>query len=687
MKPFSVETWKALLTMLCTLLIYPQSLAAQAVVGGIDTDAIYAREEFRRGIQAYNRFGYNEAILSFEKALSYKPQEPLILEWLGRSYYRSGLEETALRQWQQALRLYPTGSGQSILLTSYIETIRNRRALFFIPEDQVRFVEAGRYAGRQAGQNLFRQPSAVLPQSDGSVWVVAYGSNELVRIDVNGLIVQRQRGPLAGFDRPYDIAQASDGRIFVSEYRRGQISELSPQGDWKRYIGTKGRQDGQLIGPQNICVDPDDYLYVVDFGTLKISKFAPDGTFLFSFGTKTSDFSGFRAPTGIAATRDRVYVADQITRQVYVFDRNGTFQGTAITEGLDMPESIKLMRDEQLLIADGRRIVTANPFTGAVQPIASLGNAGGRVLGADFDQNGNILAANFQTEEVNVLTRMEDMASGLFVQIERVVADRFPQITLELQVQDRRRRPIVGLDPRNFLITENGKPVLNQTFAGAAYASKTSTISLLIERSPRTAPLGTQLVTAVRDATTAADRLVSLVSAGEQPVKERIDTPSALQQASRSATTTYSSRWRFDLGLRLAATDLLSVEKKRALVFVSSGKLGEKAFDRYGLSELASYLANNGIYFYVVLVGSDPADPELQYLCDQTGGEVMSLYQSRGITSTLQQIRQAPSGYYQLTYTSQLPTDFGRAFLPVEAEVYLLNRSGRDAVGYFAPLE
>jgi hypothetical protein len=32
-------------------------------------------------------------------------------------------------------------------------------------------------------------------------------------------------------------------------------------------------------------------------------------------------------------------------------------------------------------------------------------------------------------------------------------------------------------------------------------------------------------------------------------------------------------------------------------------------------------------------------------------------------------------------------TDYGRAYLPLEVEVYLMERSGRDSTGYFAPLE
>jgi len=69
-------------------------------------------------------------------------------------------------------------------------------------EDQVRFVESGRYPAKQGDQFLYRQPSAVLPLPDGSVWVVAYGSNEILRIDVNGIIKQRMRGPLMALTGP-----------------------------------------------------------------------------------------------------------------------------------------------------------------------------------------------------------------------------------------------------------------------------------------------------------------------------------------------------------------------------------------------------------------------------------------------------------------------------------------------------
>jgi DNA-binding beta-propeller fold protein YncE len=660
-------------------------------IGGIDRNALAAREEFRLGVQAYNRSAFNEAILSFERALAFVPGEPLILDWLGRSYYRSGMEDTALRQWRSAAEAYGPSSQETLVLASRIETVRNRRSLFASLDDDIRYVEAGVFPGVVDDVRIYRQPTAALPLEDGSVWVVAYGSNEIVRIDVNGIVRERRRGPLAGFDRPYDLVRGLDGRLYLSEFRGGRVSILSSQGEWLGYIGDRGRGEGMFIGPQNLCIDGEGYLYVVDYGNRRVCKFDPDGAFVLSFGGRSGDFSGLLSPTGIAARGDRVYVADSAARRILSFNRNGDYLGTLISRGLQGPESLALLDDGRLLVADANRLLIIEPNSALIREAGLLGNSRVRIAGARPDRNGNVIAANFEGDEVSVMTPLDDMAAGLFVQVERVVADNFPQITVELQVQDRRRRPIVGLDAHNFLLTEHGRAVGEQNFLGAAFRSETSDISILLDRSPAALALQQDMNAATRDIMAAPSRIVSLISAGEQPLRERVEgtAPSlaALSAAARGAPSSYSLRWRFDLGLRLAATDLLNGAKKRAVVFISSGSLGELAFEQYGLSELAAYLANNSVVFYTALLGNNPPAEELRYLCEQTGGHILPVYRPQGITAELSRLNAAPSGSYALSYRSALPTDFGRAYLPVEAEVYLMERSGRDAAGYFAPLE
>ncbi|GHV93149.1 hypothetical protein AGMMS50268_36520 [Spirochaetia bacterium] len=710
--PYPLRCLALLLLLLTAAFSGSPFLGAQQTA--VDMDALYAGEAFRIGVQAYNRYSFNEAILSFERALSFKPGEPLILDWLGRANYRSGLEEIALSQWRAAAAAYGWNSREGTLLGARIETVGNRRGLLPVSDDDERYMEAGRYPGKYEENIFYKQPTSVLPVDDGSVWVVAYGSNEIVRIDVNGVVRERRRGPLNGFDRPYDLVKGSGGRLYLSEYRGGRISVLSGDGEWQSYIGSKGLGDGNLLGPQNLEVDKEGYLYVVDYGNRRVCKFDPEGNFILSFGKFPAsrfgapEFTGFLSPTGIAAREDRVFVADAALKQIFIFDSNGTYQGILAAEGLKGPESLRFLSDGKLLAADTNRVLLIDPDSAIVRELGMLGNSRVRIVGAGMDRNGNVLAANFDAGEVSVLARLDDIASGFFVQIERVSVENFPQVTVELQVQDRQRRPIVGLDGRNFVLTENGRAVVEQKFLFPGYRSRQADVSILVERSPATRLLGDDLAAAVRDinealssppplqggilnseffggAPAGGGRIVSLISAGVQPHPERINT--SLNTAARGSAADYDPRWRFDLGLRLAATDLLPGEKKRALIFVTSGSLGEFAYDRYGLSELAAYMANNSIVFNAVLVGSGPAAEEIRYLCRETGGEVLPLYRPEGIREAIQNLSSYPSGSYTLSYRSQLPSDFGRAYLPVEAEVYLMERSGRDGTGYFPPLE
>jgi tetratricopeptide (TPR) repeat protein len=125
--------------------------------GATLSDTVNAQTEFRIGVQAYYRYAFNEAINAFERANSFRPGEPLVLDWLGRAYYRSGMEATALRQWTFAADR-SSSSSDEILLRSRIETVRNRRSLLPYMEEGQRYVEAGRYPGRSGTSIFFRQP-------------------------------------------------------------------------------------------------------------------------------------------------------------------------------------------------------------------------------------------------------------------------------------------------------------------------------------------------------------------------------------------------------------------------------------------------------------------------------------------------------------------------------------------------
>ena len=128
-----------------------------------------------------------------------------------------------------------------------------------------------------------------MPNNDGSAWVLAHGSNELVLLNVNGLVINRATGPLNGFDRPVDIIRLNDGNLLVSESAGDRLALLSNKGKFIKYFGSKGIKNGQLLGPQYLAQDFRNNIYVSDYGNKRISVFDKDGNGLFSFGTAGGD--------------------------------------------------------------------------------------------------------------------------------------------------------------------------------------------------------------------------------------------------------------------------------------------------------------------------------------------------------------------------------------------------------------
>lgn len=661
---------------------FSQSLSASKPS---EADKAFAEEEFRRGVQSFYRGAFNDAVMIFEKALSWLPGEPLILDWLGKAYYRTGAEGAALQQWSFASE---AGYG-SILLKNRIEIVKERRMVRPNFDESTRFIEASLISAKTNTNVLFKQPISVASNPDGTFWMLAYGSNELILFDVNGVIIGRYTGPLGGFDRPVDLYRLKDGRMLVSELAKDRISIISSKGTYISSFGKKGRGNGELLGPQYIATDAFQNIYITDYGNARIVVFDIDGNPLFTFGTKSDTFSGFKSPSGIAIINENLYVADSLTGELHVFDLYGNYAETLLpAKSLVGCEALRVWKGN-LLASVVNRVVLIDPVLGITTDLAKLGNAPVRITSSTSDINGNLLVADYTGEAIQILSQMSELVGGMFVQIERVNAEKFPQVIVEVRIEDRNRHPIVGLKAENFLITEDSRSVSNMSLRGAAYQEDSCDITIMLDRSLQSDRYLPQMRLAIQEIAQAMKGKgnLRLVSAGVIPVLEGSGPSNSGSYASFKPKSQASNAWRFDLGLRLAVNDLINASKKRAIIYLSSGDVSSTGFSTYGLNDLASYMNNNGVSFSVIQLKQGSTAPEYQFLSDSTGGNSYYVYRDEGLASVVSNILETPNGSYVLSYTSNMPTNFGKAYLPVGVEVYLMNRSGRDETGYFAPLE
>lgn len=669
-----------------------------------------AREDLRLGVQAYHRGRYSEALLLFEKALAFSPDEPLISYWLGRSYAKSGFGATALRVWEGLL----ARPDVPPFLRSKVETLKGQRDLDLELTEEPRFVEAARFEGRVGKTTYFLRPSALLPERDGSLLVVAHGSNEIVRIDPNGVIRERERGGLSGFDRPYGIASLPNGERFVTEFNGDRITRLGSGPALS--FGGKGRGDGQLIGPQYAVCDEDGYLYVTDYGNARVVKFDPEGKFVLSFGGKLDDFPGFASPTGLAELNGTLYVADSFRKAIYEFDISGNYVGTLASGELHAPEGLAFWRkDSALLVADTDRVVSLDLESERVTQLYRSGDRRARFVDAVADYNGNLLACDFDSSAVLVLTEAPLLAAGYDVEIERVDSSAFPKVTVDLSVRDREGLPVVGLAAPNFHLTERIKTTSSSDERGKTVIRKVESIAPvkdmeLVGSGSHPSPFKTVLLgersasmeeyrDEARDALTdlynslarAGAASVAFVGAGSAPSLEVAPGSdlAALTRAilARDPRASGGSSGRFDLALRLAATSLLPTSGRDSVVYLGTGAIDETSFSGTTISELASFLRGNGIRFFAVILGDSSPSNSLRYLASETGGSIYSSSRPRGLGDLAADIGGGPCGRYRLSFSSKADPGFGLGYLSVGAEAYLYKKSGKDELGYYAPLQ
>ena len=105
------------------------------------------------------------------------------------------------------------------------------------------------------------------------------------------------------------------------------------------------------------------------------------------------------------------------------------------------------------------------------------------------------------------------------------------------------------------------------------------------------------------------------------------------------------------------------------------------------LTALTAFMDNNSVAFSVITLKQGALDEELDYIYKSSYGKSYYVYRPEGLGSIVNDLLEVPNGLYQFSFVSTLSTDMGRAYLPLEVETYIMNRSGRDETGYFAPLQ
>ena len=205
--------------------------------------------------------------------------------------------------------------------------------------------------------------SAINIDIDGkSVWIGdRCGANScagsdvdpVVKLDSDGNVVTSFGAGLILWPHGMDVDK--EGNVWIVDARVANAREIeanpaaanlgnavlkfSPSGELLMTLGTPGETGNppeRFTDPNDVVIGPDGSIYVAEShgaqfqdepsasAVSRISKFAPDGTFIMSFGEWGYEDGQMRSPHSLAFdTQGRLFVADRGNRRIQIFDQQG----------------------------------------------------------------------------------------------------------------------------------------------------------------------------------------------------------------------------------------------------------------------------------------------------------------------------------------------------------------------------
>ena len=125
--------------------------------------------------------------------------------------------------------------------------------------------------------------------------------------------------------KPFFIAHASNGDMFVTSYNKHCICVCDSTGKLKTTIGSSGTGPVKFDHPTGIAINGNT-IYVAEECGNRIHKLTLEGEHLSTFGEKGSSKMQFSKPWAICIGPDgRIYVADNGNNRIQVFHCDDTF--------------------------------------------------------------------------------------------------------------------------------------------------------------------------------------------------------------------------------------------------------------------------------------------------------------------------------------------------------------------------
>jgi DNA-binding beta-propeller fold protein YncE len=201
--------------------------------------------------------------------------------------------------------------------------------------------------------------------------------------------------------KPYGIAVAPDGRVYVTDTVARRVFVFDPEMKTVTFVGEDGA--GKLTKPVGVALDGEGKVFVADATLNRVFGYAPDGSLAVAIGHEGE----LESPSGLAIdrVRKRMYVADSKKHQVFCYSTvDGSAERTIGHRGGDpgefnFPTNLFVDGRGRLYVADtlNFRIQIFDPNGTFVSMFGTQGDTPGtlnRPKGVGVDSEGHIYVAD-----------------------------------------------------------------------------------------------------------------------------------------------------------------------------------------------------------------------------------------------------------------------------------------------------
>jgi DNA-binding beta-propeller fold protein YncE len=180
------------------------------------------------------------------------------------------------------------------------------------------------------GMTLHETPGVAVDAGDRVYALTRNAENPVLVFEADGTFL-RTFGAGTFSARTHAITIAPDGTVFCVDDGRHTVTKWSPEGELLLTIGTPDQPAERFSGepfnrPTDVAIASDGSLYISDgYGNARVHHYTAGGELLHSWGSPGIDRGQFMCPHNIGIDQDdRLYVADRESHRVQVFDGEGT---------------------------------------------------------------------------------------------------------------------------------------------------------------------------------------------------------------------------------------------------------------------------------------------------------------------------------------------------------------------------